>query len=148
MRNRWTEKEARRAVTRWGDEHGEDVALRLYSARLIGEEVDLVLHGGGNVSLKCKHRTLLGDEIDAIYVKGSGCDLATIEPGDMPEELRKVLASIDESLGLAEGYFEKGDFFFHPVIYEAATGEKKRQLTRPQSWCKEQSRAVCVFESK
>jgi rhamnulose-1-phosphate aldolase/alcohol dehydrogenase len=84
MKNRWTEEGARKAIERWGGEHREDLALRIYTARLIGEEPDLVLHGGGNASLKRKFRTLLGDEVDAIHVKGSGWDLAMIEPSGMP----------------------------------------------------------------
>lgn len=84
MKDRWTEQGAREAIERWGTQHGDAFALRLYSARLIGEDPALVLHGGGNVSLKGKHRTLLGDEVDAIYVKGSGWDLGTLEPGGLP----------------------------------------------------------------
>ena len=63
---------------------GETFALRLYTARLIGQDSTLVLHGGGNVSVKGTHRTLLGDEAEAIYVKGSGLDLATLEPVGLP----------------------------------------------------------------
>ena len=80
MKTRWNPQGAREAVDRWGDQHGEHFALRLYTARLIGHDPALALHGGGNISLKCTYRTLLGDEIDCLYVKGSGWDLATLEP--------------------------------------------------------------------
>ncbi len=84
MKNRWTKQGAREAVDRWAARYGEAFAHRLYTARLMGEEPTLVLHGGGNVSLKGKHRTRLGDEVEVIYVKGSGSDLATLDPEDLP----------------------------------------------------------------
>ncbi len=84
MKSRWTKQGAHDAIKRWGPEHGEDFALRLYGARLLGADPYLVLHGGGNVSLKGRHRTLLGDEVEAIHVKASGWDLATLEPAGMP----------------------------------------------------------------
>lgn len=83
MKSRWTEHGASEAVDRWGGQSGEAAALRLYSARLIGADPTLVLHGGGNVSLKGRLRTRLGDDVDVIYVKGSGADLATLRPQDL-----------------------------------------------------------------
>ncbi|HEX6133558.1 MAG TPA: bifunctional aldolase/short-chain dehydrogenase, partial [Longimicrobiales bacterium] len=62
----------------------EDLALRTYSARLIGAEPSLVLYGGGNTSVKTRLRDDTGEEIDVICVKGSGWDLATIEPAGHP----------------------------------------------------------------
>ena len=53
--------------------------LRIYTSRLLGREEDLVLHGGGNTSVKIKEQNLFGEEEDILYVKGSGWDLATIE---------------------------------------------------------------------
>lgn len=84
MKDGWNDQAALEAIERWGDRHGEDFALRLYSADLIGREPELVLHGGGNVSLKRAFRTIGGDEVDAVHVKGWGGDLARIEPGGMP----------------------------------------------------------------
>jgi len=57
-----------------------DLALRVYTSRLIGRETSLVLHGGGNTSVKATVTTLLGDQTDMLFIKGSGWDLATIEP--------------------------------------------------------------------
>ncbi|HEX2154778.1 MAG TPA: bifunctional aldolase/short-chain dehydrogenase [Acidimicrobiia bacterium] len=51
----------------------------VYGSRLIGSDPSLVLHGGGNTSVKGPYRDITGSEIDALYVKGSGWDLATIE---------------------------------------------------------------------
>jgi len=57
----------------------DPLQLRVYTSRLLGRETSLVLHGGGNTSVKATSRNLFGEEIDVLYVKGSGWDLATIE---------------------------------------------------------------------
>jgi rhamnose utilization protein RhaD (predicted bifunctional aldolase and dehydrogenase)/NAD(P)-dependent dehydrogenase (short-subunit alcohol dehydrogenase family) len=80
MRSRWSDVEARDAVTRWGAAFGEDLALRAYTSRLLGAEDTLVLHGGGNTSVKGTFTNRLGDSIPAMWVKASGQNLATIEP--------------------------------------------------------------------
>ncbi len=56
-----------------------DLALRVYSSRLLGQSSALVLHGGGNTSVKAKTTNLFGETEELLYVKGSGWDLATIE---------------------------------------------------------------------
>ncbi len=84
MKNRWDDQAAAEAIGRWEAPYGSNLALRLYTADLIGREPDLVLHGGGNVSLKQPLRTILGDEVEAIRVKGSGWDLAGIQPEGLP----------------------------------------------------------------
>jgi rhamnose utilization protein RhaD (predicted bifunctional aldolase and dehydrogenase)/NAD(P)-dependent dehydrogenase (short-subunit alcohol dehydrogenase family) len=71
-------------VTRLGGTASEALALRTYSARLIGRQPALVLHGGGNTSVKTTAKTILGNEVDVIHVKGSGWDLGTIEPAGHP----------------------------------------------------------------
>ncbi len=57
----------------------DDIQLRVYTSRLLGSNPELVLHGGGNTSVKIRETNLLGEEEDILYVKGSGWDLATIE---------------------------------------------------------------------
>ena len=61
---------------------GGDLAQRVYTSRLLGRNPSLVLHGGGNTSVKIRERNLFGDEEDILYVKGSGCDLESIEESD------------------------------------------------------------------
>ncbi len=68
------------------------LAQRVYTSRLLGRDHSLVLHGGGNTSVKIRERNIFGDEEDVLYVKGSGWDLETIEaPGFAPVRLAHVL---------------------------------------------------------
>jgi len=61
-------------------EHQNDLlALRVYTSRLLGQEPALVLHGGGNTSVKVNTTNIFGEAEDLLYVKGSGWDLASIE---------------------------------------------------------------------
>ncbi len=55
------------------------LALRVYTSRLLGQEPALVLHGGGNTSVKANISNIFGEPEDLLYVKGSGWDLASIE---------------------------------------------------------------------
>ena len=85
MKSLWNETDARAAVKRYADQDvGEDLALRTYSARLLGGDPALVLHGGGNTSVKTTVQDLFGDPVEVLCVKGSGWDLATIEPPGHP----------------------------------------------------------------
>jgi len=95
--NRWSDAAAAEAVAHWGSRGvAEPLALRTYSARLLGADPALVLHGGGNTSVKTLATDLLGDAIPVLCVKGSGWDLATIEPPGHPavrlEPLRALRA--------------------------------------------------------
>ncbi len=85
MKNRWQDEDATRMVAHYRDQGiSEDVALRVYTSRLLGSESALVLHGGGNTSVKTRLRDVSGEEIDVICVKGSGWDMAVIEPAGIP----------------------------------------------------------------
>jgi rhamnose utilization protein RhaD (predicted bifunctional aldolase and dehydrogenase)/NAD(P)-dependent dehydrogenase (short-subunit alcohol dehydrogenase family) len=61
-----------------------DLALRVYTSRLLGQDPRLVLHGGGNTSVKTRMPDLLGDEAEVLCVKGSGWDMGNIEPQGLP----------------------------------------------------------------
>ncbi len=80
MQNRWQEKASTECIGVWGKRWGEDLALRTYTGRLIGTDPELVLHGGGNTSVKSPILTVLGEHVPAIFVKASGYDLATLVP--------------------------------------------------------------------
>jgi rhamnose utilization protein RhaD (predicted bifunctional aldolase and dehydrogenase)/NAD(P)-dependent dehydrogenase (short-subunit alcohol dehydrogenase family) len=85
MESRWSDADAKRAVATYAERGvSEDVALRTYTARLLGGDGRLVLHGGGNTSVKTVMRDVYGDDVRALCVKGSGWDLATIEPAGHP----------------------------------------------------------------
>ena len=80
MKNRWSERGLKECVERYAPAYGRALAERTYSSRLIGVEPALVLHGGGNTSVKDGASTRWGEPVDALFVKASGCDLADIEP--------------------------------------------------------------------
>ena len=84
MESRWSDTEAAEYVARYGPRWGEPLALRVYTSRLIGRDPDLVMHGGGNTSLKGTTRTLLGESVETLFIKGSGWDLDSIEPPGLP----------------------------------------------------------------
>jgi rhamnose utilization protein RhaD (predicted bifunctional aldolase and dehydrogenase)/NAD(P)-dependent dehydrogenase (short-subunit alcohol dehydrogenase family) len=70
-----------------------DLALRVYTSRLLGRESALVLHGGGNTSVKIVERNLVGVDEAILYVKGSGGDLARIDAsGFSPVRMDHLLA--------------------------------------------------------
>jgi rhamnose utilization protein RhaD (predicted bifunctional aldolase and dehydrogenase)/NAD(P)-dependent dehydrogenase (short-subunit alcohol dehydrogenase family) len=94
MKDRWDDREAVRFADRYAPDWGEDLALRVYSSRLLGSEPDLVLHGGGNTSVKGNARDVLGTERPALFVKASGRDLATAEPQDHPAAGLQVLTRL------------------------------------------------------
>lgn len=83
MNNLWNDKDAEKTIKQYKDV-SEDVALRVYTSRLIGAEPALVLHGGGNTSVKSRAKNRLGGEVEVLYVKGSGWDLDTLEPPGLP----------------------------------------------------------------
>ena len=84
MESRWSDRDAQRYREQYAPRWGEDLALRVYTSHLIGADPELVLHGGGNTSLKGTSTTLLGDVVETLWVKGSGSDLDRIEPQGFP----------------------------------------------------------------
>ena len=84
MESLWRDEEARQCK--------DDLALRVYTSRLLGSDKSLVLHGGGNTSVKIEEKNIFGEFETILYVKGSGWDLETIEtPGFSPVRLEHVL---------------------------------------------------------
>ena len=83
--NRWQDAEARAMQDAAGaDPMARELALRVYTSRIIGQDPDLVMHGGGNTSVKLRARDVFGDEVDVIHIKGSGWDLGTIAAAGLP----------------------------------------------------------------
>lgn len=84
MQSLWTDSEAQ--------SFSGDLGQRVYSSRLLGRDKSLVLHGGGNTSVKTRETSIVGDEEDILYVKGSGWDLEFIEAaGFAPVRLQHLL---------------------------------------------------------
>jgi len=71
MKSLWSDAES--------DKFKDDLELRVYTSRLLGQDPSLVLHGGGNTSVKITETNLVGSKEDILYVKGSGWDLVSIE---------------------------------------------------------------------
>ncbi len=71
MKNLWNDQEA-------APFEGDLLAQRVYTSQLLGRDPELVLHGGGNTSVKITEKTFFGEEEEILHVKGSGWDLATI----------------------------------------------------------------------
>jgi rhamnose utilization protein RhaD (predicted bifunctional aldolase and dehydrogenase) len=82
---KWLDSEAEAFVECYAAKSiGRDLALRVYTTRLLGQDPRLVLHGGGNTSVKTRMPDLLGEEVAVLCVKGSGWDMACIEPAGLP----------------------------------------------------------------
>lgn len=62
----------------------QDLAERVYTSRLIGRNPDLLMHGGGNTSVKVERTNLFGNVENVLHVKGSGWDLDIIEAPGLP----------------------------------------------------------------
>ena len=81
----------------WNDtdasQYKDELGLRVYTSRLLGQDTSLVLHGGGNTSVKIREKNVLGQEQELLYVKGSGWDLETIDrPGFAPVRMDHLIA--------------------------------------------------------
>src|SRR3989304_7968121 len=102
MKSLWSDAEAARFTGPLGP--------RVYTSRLLGRDKSLMLHGGGNPSVKLREKNLFGEHEEVLYVKGSGWDLETIEPeGFTPVALAPLrrLATLP-ALGAREGVNEPG----------------------------------------
>ncbi|QPJ64759.1 MAG: bifunctional aldolase/short-chain dehydrogenase [Candidatus Nitrohelix vancouverensis] len=101
MQNEWKDADAKAAIQHYKDVC-EDVALRVYTSRLIGKNPALVLHGGGNTSVKSKAVNKAGEEVNTLFVKGSGWDLDTLEPAGLPGVTLDYLLKLRKLDGLSD----------------------------------------------
>lgn len=95
MKSRWNQSELDALIAAYGKEGiNEDLAIRTYTTRILGQEPLLVLHGGGNTSVKTRMTDALGAEYDVLCVKGSGWDMGVIEPAGLPAVQLDPLAAL------------------------------------------------------
>ena len=94
MKNTWSNIEANKYIKKYKKlGHSKDLAIRVYTTRLLGRNSELVLHGGGNTSVKTTIKDIDGKNYDVLCVKGSGWDMAEIEPAGLPAvKLQPLLA--------------------------------------------------------
>ncbi len=85
MLSRWSDTDFKSVVDAYVARGiNRDLAIRTYTTRLLGSDPELVLHGGGNTSVKTVYTDLDGSQVDVLCVKGSGWDMGTIEPQGLP----------------------------------------------------------------
>jgi len=103
MESRYVERDADAMVARYADDGvTRDVALRVYTTRLLGQDPRLVLHGGGNTSVKTVVPDLAGAETQVLCVKGTGWDMGTMEPAGMPAVRLAPLLKLRERAAVAD----------------------------------------------
>jgi rhamnose utilization protein RhaD (predicted bifunctional aldolase and dehydrogenase)/NAD(P)-dependent dehydrogenase (short-subunit alcohol dehydrogenase family) len=106
MKNLWSDSDSQTAITKYAASGiNEDIALRVYTTRLLGGDPRLVQHGGGNTSVKTKVKDAAGNSVDVLCVKGSGWDMGIIEPPGLPAvrlapllDLAKLKSLSDEDM--------------------------------------------------
>ena len=103
MKNLWSESQAKSYIKRYGKNGvNQDLALRVYTSRLLGQNPELVLHGGGNTSVKTSMKDLSGAETDVLCVKGSGWDMGDIEPAGLPAVRLGPLLAMEKFRSLSD----------------------------------------------
>jgi len=97
MKNKWDSIEAKKYIQKYNKNRiTKDLALRIYTTHLLGRDKALVLHGGGNTSLKTASKNIFNKKIDVMHIKGSGWDMGTIEYQGLPAvELNPLKATLN-----------------------------------------------------
>jgi rhamnose utilization protein RhaD (predicted bifunctional aldolase and dehydrogenase)/NAD(P)-dependent dehydrogenase (short-subunit alcohol dehydrogenase family) len=93
IQNLWNDADAAGYVTKY---HDPDIALRVYTSHLLGRERRLVLHGGGNTSVKTIATDLFENKVAVLRVKGTGSDLSLIEPSGLPAVQLEPLLRLEQ----------------------------------------------------
>jgi len=103
LKNNWSNKESKKYIKKYKSlGHSSDMALRVYTTRLLGRNNELVLHGGGNTSVKTTIKDIDGKKYDVLCVKGSGWDMAEIEPEGLPAVKLQPLLSLKKKKYLSD----------------------------------------------
>ena len=103
MKNNWSNNTANKYVNFYKNKgYSKDLALRVYTTRLLGRNSELVLHGGGNTSVKTLEKDIDGKSYKVLCVKGSGWDMAEIEPEGLPAVKLDPLLSLKDKKKLSD----------------------------------------------
>ena len=103
MKNNWSNSDSKKYIKKYKSlGYSRDVALRVYTTRLLGRNSELVLHGGGNTSVKTTIKDIDGKKYDVLCVKGSGWDMAEIEPEGLPAVKLQPLLSLKNKKYLSD----------------------------------------------
>jgi len=103
LKNSWSNKVSKKYIKKYKSlGYSSDMALRVYTTRLLGRNNELVLHGGGNTSVKTTIKDIDGKKYDVLCVKGSGWDMAEIEPEGLPAVKLQPLLSLKNKKYLSD----------------------------------------------
>ena len=103
MKNNWSESSAKKYIKKYKNiGFSKDLALRVYTTRLLGRNKELVLHGGGNTSVKTTIKDIDGKKYNVLCVKGSGWNMADIEPEGLPAVKLEPLLTLKKKKYLSD----------------------------------------------
>ena len=107
MKSKYSDIEAKKYISKFAKRSvSKDLALRIYTTQLLGNDPTVVLHGGGNTSVKSSIKTMLGNLEEIIYVKGSGKDMGNIEEDGFPALEMKNLLNISTNCAKQSIYYK------------------------------------------
>jgi rhamnose utilization protein RhaD (predicted bifunctional aldolase and dehydrogenase)/NAD(P)-dependent dehydrogenase (short-subunit alcohol dehydrogenase family) len=103
LKNNWSNNDSKKYIRKYKNlGYSKDLALRVYTTRLLGKNNELVLHGGGNTSVKTTLKDIDGKKYNVLCVKGSGWDMAEIEPAGLPAVKLQPLLSLKNKKYLSD----------------------------------------------
>jgi len=103
LKNNWSNNFANKYIKKYKKlGFSKDLALRVYTTRLLGRNKELVLHGGGNTSVKTTIKDIDGKKYAVLCVKGSGWDMADIEPEGLPAVKLEPLLGFKKKKNLSD----------------------------------------------
>ena len=103
MKNNWNKIEVKKYIKEYAKKNiGEDLALRIYTTHLLGKNKKLVLHGGGNTSVKSESKDIFQNKQQVIYVKGSGWDMSNLNELGLPGLYLKPLLQTQQFKSMSD----------------------------------------------
>jgi len=103
LKNNWSNSDSKKYIRKYKNlGYSKDLALRVYTTRLLGRNSELVLHGGGNTSVKTSIKDIDGKKYEVLCVKGSGWNMGEIEPEGLPAVKLDPLLSLKKKKYLSD----------------------------------------------